>query len=158
MAKAKSRNEMQIHAVMATIRDWQDAREAFDEAMAEKLGLIVAERRCLVALLTGPKAAGILAQASGLTPAAATSMIDRLEKRGFVERQRDDQDRRKVFVALTRPASETLSRFYAPQVEATETLLSGFSVEELATVQRFVSGTLDLQNSHLERVRNEPVK
>ncbi len=68
----------------------------FCEAIGNKLGLINAEHRCLKALIDGPKTAGQLAVASGLTPAAATSMIDRLEKRGFVERQRDETDRRKV--------------------------------------------------------------
>lgn len=157
MAKSKSRNDVQIHAVMNTMRDWLERREAFEEAVADKLGLIVAERRCLVALFTGPKPAGVLAQSSGLTPAAATSMIDRLEKRGFVVRQRDEHDRRKVFVALTRPASETLDRFYAPPANDIEALLADLNAEELATVERFVNRASELQETHLQRVKDEPI-
>lgn len=158
MTKAKSRNDAQVSVILAAIRDWQDAREAFDEAMAGKLGLIVAERRCLTALVSGPKAAGILAQASGLTPAAATSMIDRLEKRGFVERQRDETDRRKVFVALTQPAKETLRGYYEPGLQEFETQLAAFSPDELSTIERFAAVARDLQQAGLERVRNEPAK
>jgi DNA-binding MarR family transcriptional regulator len=42
-----------------------------------------------------------LARAIGLTPAGATDVIDRLERRGSVRRVRSSLDRRVVFVQLT---------------------------------------------------------
>lgn len=136
---------------------WQDAIQAFDEAVGNKLGLITAEHRCLKALMDGAKTAGQLAVASGLTPAAATSMIDRLEKRGFLERQRDASDRRKVLVAMTKPASDTLARFYKPVTTEGEAMLSRFSPEDLSIIEKFFESALTLQQAHVERTVNEPL-
>ncbi len=40
--------------------------------------------------------AGELAEATGLSSAATTTLLDRLERKGFVQRERDTVDRRKV--------------------------------------------------------------
>src|SRR5829696_10152341 len=49
----------------------------------------------------GPRAAGELATAAGVTPPTATRMLDGLERAGFVERARAEHDRRCVHVVLT---------------------------------------------------------
>lgn len=153
MAKSKRASRpVGLTSILTALHDWHEAMQAFDAAWGDKLGLIVAEQRCLSALVSAPKPAGVLAQASGLTPAAATSMIDRLEKRGFVERQRDAEDRRKVFVALTRPAADTLQRFLGPLAEDTDRLLRSFSETELEIIDRFAMAALSLQRLHVERV------
>ncbi|HZG30805.1 MAG TPA: MarR family transcriptional regulator [Ensifer sp.] len=139
-------------SILHLIAQWQDATQAFDEAISNKLGLINAEYRCLRALMDGPKTAGVLAQASGLTPAAATSMIDRLEKRGFVERQRDGADRRKVVVGMTKPASETLSKFYRPVADDVAAMLANFAKADLTVIEAFMKGVLALQQTHVEQI------
>jgi DNA-binding MarR family transcriptional regulator len=150
----KDRPDLHQH-ILQLIGQWQDATQAFDEAIGNKLGLITAEHRCLKALLDGPKTAGVLAQASGLTPAAATSMIDRLEKRGFVERQRDGADRRKVLVAMTTPAAETLAKFYRPMAEDASAMLANFAPGDLSIIENFVEAALSLQQAHVERTAGE---
>src|ERR671934_2843070 len=52
---------------------------------------------CLL-LLHGPAPAGRLADLTGLTTGAVPGVIDRLEKGGFVRREVDPADRRKVIV------------------------------------------------------------
>lgn len=153
---ARHRPDMHQH-LLQLMGQWQDAIQAFDEAVGNKLGLITAEHRCLKALMDGAKTAGQLAVASGLTPAAATSMIDRLEKRGFLERQRDASDRRKVLVAMTKPASDTLARFYKPVTTEGEAMLSRFSPEDLSIIEKFFESALTLQQAHVERTVNEPL-
>jgi DNA-binding MarR family transcriptional regulator len=71
-------------------------------------------------VLRAPKGrltAGQIADLSGLTSGAVTHILNRLEKRGFIERLRDGQDRRKVFVrvyeaslALLQPRYEAIGR------------------------------------------------
>lgn len=150
----KHRLDTKSH-ILQRIGQWQDATQAFDEAVANKLGLINAEHRCLKALMEGARTAGALAQASGLTPAAATSMIDRLEKRGFVERHRDADDRRKVLVAMTKPASDTFDTFYKPLAADGAAMLSGFSPADLAVIETFVERALTLQQTHAGRIASE---
>ncbi|MFQ5431241.1 MAG: MarR family winged helix-turn-helix transcriptional regulator [Nitrospinota bacterium] len=73
--------------------------------------------KCLVQLygITGPQLVvlkeihrfnneitlGVLAASASLSQATVTSIVDRLEKRGLVERVRSNADRRRVFVKLT---------------------------------------------------------
>ena len=47
--------------------------------------------------------AGRLAELTGLTTGAITGVVDRLEKAGFVRRERDESDRRKVFIVPVVP-------------------------------------------------------
>jgi DNA-binding MarR family transcriptional regulator len=49
----------------------------------------------------GTVSAGRLAQQSGFTTAAVTTVIDRLEKAGYARRRDDPNDRRRVLVELT---------------------------------------------------------
>src|SRR5579859_730322 len=53
---------------------------------------------CLL-LLHGPAPAGRLAELTGLTTGGVTGLVDRLEQGGFVRREVDPGDRRKVIIS-----------------------------------------------------------
>src|SRR6185436_997645 len=76
----------------------------FLQAVAGRLGLSATELKCLdLALRAGPGeplTAGRLAVLTGLTTGAVTGVVDRLEEGGFVRRERDPGDRRRVIVRL----------------------------------------------------------
>ncbi len=64
--------------------------------------LSISHYRMLTCLLdAGSLPAGRLAAAADLTPASTTQMLDVLEKRGFVVRERHSADRRIVVATLT---------------------------------------------------------
>lgn len=50
-----------------------------------------------------------IAERMSVKPSAITVMIDRLKDHGFVERQRDEQDRRVVFIKITDGGRQTLA-------------------------------------------------
>ncbi|TIO91784.1 MAG: MarR family transcriptional regulator, partial [Mesorhizobium sp.] len=56
-SSSMSRAEMTA-AVSRAVMRWQDATQAYDEAVGERLGLIAAERYCLGLLYAGPQSAG----------------------------------------------------------------------------------------------------
>ncbi|MGH2557792.1 MAG: MarR family winged helix-turn-helix transcriptional regulator [Thermomicrobiales bacterium] len=73
----------------------------FSEAMAKRIGINPTDLECLGLLEQyGPLTAGRLAELTGLTTGAITGLVDRLERRGYVERERDPGDRRRVIVRL----------------------------------------------------------
>ena len=72
----------------------------FAGLVAERAGISGSDMDCMDFLnLEGRMTAGRLAGLTGLTSGAITGVVDRLEKAGFVRRERDDSDRRKVFIA-----------------------------------------------------------
>lgn len=73
------------------------------EAIAQTVGLNATDTKCIDLVLRAPKgmlSPGQIAELSGLTSGAVTHILNRLEKRGFIERLRDERDRRKVFVRV----------------------------------------------------------
>src|SRR5271155_3497291 len=70
-------------------------------------GLNATDTKCIDLILRAPAGrvtAGWLSDMTGLTTGAITHILDRLDKRGFIQRLRDTQDRRKVFIQV-RPQS-----------------------------------------------------
>ncbi|MCL6636463.1 MAG: MarR family transcriptional regulator [Alicyclobacillus sp.] len=59
-----------------------------------------------------------LAESMAVKPSAITVMLDRLEQHGFVERQRDQRDRRVVHVHLTAAGQAALRRVTALHADA----------------------------------------
>src|SRR5260370_26056582 len=80
----------------------------FGQTVASRAGISSSDLECLDFLnLEGRVTAGRLAEVTGLTTGAITGVVDRLEKAGLVRRERDESDRRKVFIA---PVPENIAR------------------------------------------------
>src|SRR5437762_9162768 len=80
----------------------------FHQAVADRLGLHVSDLRCLNILLeAGSIPAGEIGERTGLTTGAVTRMVDRLERAGYVRREPDPADRRRVIVS---PVAEQMTR------------------------------------------------
>jgi DNA-binding MarR family transcriptional regulator len=86
---------------------------AYEEALADRLGLNVTDLRALEHVVAEPGlSAGRLAELSGLTTGAVTGVVDRLERAGFVARVADPGDRRGVAIqpVAARTAELTAAR------------------------------------------------
>ncbi|QHT63701.1 MarR family transcriptional regulator [Paenibacillus lycopersici] len=86
----------------------------------------------------GPVTAGELSKLTGLTTGSVTALIDRLEKSGFVRRQPDPNDRRKVIIVPLYEDQEAVRNIYLMLHEAMIKLASSYSDEELALITRFL--------------------
>ena len=96
-----------LAAVGRATQTYQRATDGFDDEVGRKLGLNPTDLRCLDWLSEGGMSAGELAEATGLSSAATTTLLDRLERKGFVQRERDSADRRKVIVEMTPSWADT---------------------------------------------------
>jgi DNA-binding MarR family transcriptional regulator len=141
-----------VIAIGSGVQRWQDATEAFDEAVGELHDLNGAERRCLSFLSFGPQTASAIAKATALTPAAVTALIDRLEARKLVQRHRDATDRRKVLVEAKDKTRELIRTTYLPTAQAGAKMLGTYSIAELTAVRRFVEDALALQQRMTEKL------
>ena len=136
----------------AAMQRYQRSVQAFDDAVGRCLGLGQADLRCLDWLVDGPLTAGQLSSAAGLRPAATTAMIDRLERRGWVERVRSTEDRRHVLVQMTARARERTWAAYGPMVEEGNGLLSHFTVAQLGLMRGLLEAMRELTDRHRERL------
>jgi DNA-binding MarR family transcriptional regulator len=131
---------------------YQRSVQAFDDAVGRQLGMGPADMRCLDHLSEGPKTAGELAAASGLRPAATTSLIDRLTERGFVRRVPATTDRRRVLVELTDEGRSRVWAAYGPLVEEGQGLFAQLTVDELDALRSLLSEMTALTDRHRVRI------
>src|SRR5689334_4590452 len=124
---------------------WQDATQKYDETVGEIYGLGPAERLCLSFLWRGPQTASAIAREVRLTPAAVTALIDRLEKRGFVRRLADPNDRRKVLVEAGEATKAVTAEAYLPMRDAGARNLAKYSEAELELAARIMRDSLAIQ-------------
>jgi DNA-binding MarR family transcriptional regulator len=136
-------------------RAHEAANDAFDEVAAEKLGVNRTDLRCLnIVDNQGSMTAGRLAELSGLTTAAVTSVLDRLERAGYARRVREQADRRQVLVELTPLLAERAGPIWGPLEDEAMAALARMSVEELKGVTEFFQLGIELNTRHVERVRS----
>jgi DNA-binding MarR family transcriptional regulator len=95
---------------------------------------------CLL-LLHGPAPAGQLAELTGLTTGAVTGVIDRLESGGFVRREVDPADRRKVIVVTDagRVDRDLFPHFPSLKRAAAKQFYDDFTIAELELIGEFLA-------------------
>jgi DNA-binding MarR family transcriptional regulator len=107
----------------------------FHQAAAKYLGLHITDHKCLdIVLGMGRATAGQLAERTGLTTGAITSVINRLEKAGFVRRAKDPKDLRVVWVEPIPDNLRPLGDIFGPLGEAMSELFSRYREDELRTI------------------------
>jgi DNA-binding MarR family transcriptional regulator len=141
-----------IAGVGRLVMQFQDATQRFDEEVGARYGLSAAERHCLSLLWQGPQTASAIARKVRLTPAAVTALVDRLARRGYVRRESDPADRRKVMVVTTEKAAQLVARTYAPVGEAGAKMLSEFSKAELEIFARMLERSITLQEEMTDQL------
>jgi DNA-binding MarR family transcriptional regulator len=111
----------------------------FNAQVAEQLGLGVSDMQFMTYLMQdGPLSPGRLSELSGLKSGSVTGVIDRLERAGYVHRERDESDRRKVRVVLNTEKLQSAGSPYAGQAAHLRGVLGAFQGEELETIARFL--------------------
>lgn len=84
----------------------------------------------------GPMTPGGLARAVSLSPATISGILDRLEGRGYVTRQRRPQDKRQVLVSLTESGRALVERTPLPLHERFTQRLAELPAENQAEIDR----------------------
>lgn len=136
------------------MQEYQRSTQAFDDAVGRSLGLNPTDLRCLDWLVDGPKTAGELSVATGLRPAATTTLIDRLTQKGYVRRVPSPDDRRRVLVEMTEEGRGRTWEYYGPLVEEGQSKLTSFDDNELIRMRDFLVTIRELTDEHRERLEH----
>jgi DNA-binding MarR family transcriptional regulator len=127
----------------------------FRHAIAQTEGMNVTDMECLDFLgEKGTATAGELAKMTGLTTGAITNVIDRLEKAGFVKRERDNRDRRKVIVRPDMNRNENVRKIYESFLEDILKLLAKYSDEELETIVDWMKSITIIYEKEIEKIKS----
>jgi DNA-binding MarR family transcriptional regulator len=133
----------------------------YDQCVAERLGLNPTDNKCLSMILKPiasghlqPMTPGELAKVAGLTTGAVTGVLDRLEEAGYVRREHDPDDRRRIII---RPNLERLHSEVEPiwewMTQAFTDCCSQYSDEDLRLLIGFCGRAQDLLRGAIERLR-----
>ena len=130
------------------------------QVAAERIGVNATDLNCLnLVALAGPRepmTAGELARQTGLTTASITGVLDRLEEGGFVRRERDPKDRRRVNVNLNPgPALAEIGPTFGPLVMSWRYTAASYSDSELRLLVEFQRRFLGIVRESLDRLRAE---
>jgi DNA-binding MarR family transcriptional regulator len=127
----------------------------FHHAVGERMGLSATEHKAADILRRfGPMMAGELAGQTGLTTGAVTGLVDRLERSGFVRREHDQKDRRRVIV---RPAEGgkfgDIQKVVEPLNEAMVEMLGQYNQRDQDVIADFAIKATEVFKEHTERLR-----
>jgi DNA-binding MarR family transcriptional regulator len=102
-----------IDALVQEMPRYISASVRYQIAVADQLGMPLADVHAVGALLEiGPAGVRALADLMGMTTGAVTRLVDRLEQGGFVRREPDPADRRRVVLRVVPERVRDISRFY----------------------------------------------
>lgn len=105
----------QIEHILRRIRQLTRGIDQHSRFLVREWGVTVPQLLCLRAVVEAPEttATGV-ARGINLNPSTVTGILDRLEKRGWVTRNRSARDRRVVTVSATAAGRDFLERAPAP--------------------------------------------
>jgi DNA-binding MarR family transcriptional regulator len=128
-------------ALKDALRDLRNQLSLLNHQVSARLALKDVDLDCLELIgRHGPLSPSALARRAGLHPATMTGILDRLQKGGWIVRERDPEaaDRRAVAVRAVRGRNAELFRLYAGMNAAMDDLCAGYSEEELALIAGFL--------------------
>ena len=148
-----SRKRQILEELVYEVRRSQAATDRYDQAVAEAIGLNRTDMRCLdVIQREGPVPAGRLAEETGLTTGAITTVLDRLERAGFARRTRDRTDRRRVLLELDPQAQAGAGDYYGAHMALGERLFRRYSEQQLGLLLEFTREGRELNESEAAKL------
>jgi DNA-binding MarR family transcriptional regulator len=132
-------------AVREALRELGAELSRLNQSVGGRLDLKGTDLECLDLINRhGPLSPGALARRSGIHPATLTGVLDRLERGGWIVRDRDPADRRGVIVRAERGRGAEVLRLYlvdSGMNAALEEICAQYSDDELDLLAGFLRRT-----------------
>lgn len=138
-ADAARRRRRMTTEVKQSLRDLRIQLALLNHHVSGQVELRDVDLDCLdVISRHGPLNPSALARGAGLHPATMTGILDRLERGGWVARERDPSDRRAVVVRALRDRTTELMRLYAGMNRSMDDICAGYGEAELELLADFL--------------------
>lgn len=132
--------------VKTALRGLASQLSQLNHQVGARLALRDTDLDCLELLqLHGPLTPSVLARRAGLHPATVTGVLDRLQRGGWVVRERDPDatDRRAVIVRALRERTAEMFRLYSEMNTAMDQICAGYTEAELRLLATFLRRAAD---------------
>ena len=141
-------------ATLETLRSLLEAGARIRHEVSRRAHLSDVELATLERLSHGPIGPAELARHLDVTSAAATGIVDRLSRRGHLERVPDEDDRRRTQLHITTSATGEVRRHLRPMFEGLARVDAEFTPEERAVVERYLRGALEAVRAAIDAPRD----
>ena len=138
-SKAIRTRQSRARAVRDGLRELRLQLARLNLRVSATIGLKDVDLDCLDIIdASGPVSPSELARLVGLHPATITGILDRLERGGWIVRERDPTDRRAVRARALPERQADLGRSYAGMSRSLNKLIGSYSVKELELIADFL--------------------
>ena len=125
--------------------------DRLDQAAADRYGLNRTDMRALdITGRVGPLAPTELARLLGFTTGGVTTVLDRLERAGYVRRRADAADRRRLVVEATAATAARDREVFGNLIRQTGELLATYTDDQLAVIDDFLTRARQLTAAYAD--------
>ncbi|MBA2534429.1 MAG: MarR family transcriptional regulator [Rubrobacter sp.] len=143
-AESSRRRSRSSAEIKKSLRELRMQLSLLNHRVGARLDLKDVDLDCLDLIARhGPVSPSTLARRAGLHPATMTGILDRLERGGWITRDRDPADRRAVVVRSLRKRSAELVRLYSGMNASVDEICAGYGEAELELLAGFLRRTAD---------------
>jgi DNA-binding MarR family transcriptional regulator len=140
-------------AIRESLRDLGTQLFLLNHHVGGHLDLRDVDLQCLDLIARyGPLSPSALARRAGLHPATLTGILDRLERGGWVARDRAPSDRRGVVVGAVRDRNVELLRLYSGMSASLGQICARYREDELEVIADFLHRTADAGRTAADRL------
>jgi DNA-binding MarR family transcriptional regulator len=143
-------------AIKESLRDLGVQLSRLNHSVGGRLDLKGTDMECLDVIdREGPLSPSALARLAGLHPATVTGILDRLERGGWIARERDSSDRRGVVVRAQRGRAAEVLRLYlvdSGMNTALDEICADYTDEDLNLLAGFLRRTADAGRTAAEKL------
>lgn len=132
------------------LREILEVSDAFEAHLGRQLGVNATDRQAMEHLIrSGPLSPTELSARLGMSAAAVTTVIDRLESVGHVTRSAHPRDRRGVIVAPEPRSVERAMGILLPMIGAVDGVLDDLDDAERETVERYLQRVVEVYRAQV---------
>ena len=125
--------------------------DRLDQAAADQYGLNRTDMRALDIIgQAGALAPTALARRLGFTTGGVTTVLDRLERAGYIRRRPDPRDRRRQVVQTTSATAARDQEVFGDLIRGTSDLLAAYTDDQLAVIRDFLDRTRQLTAAYAD--------